>query len=392
MNNMFIFELNILMNKTDIVNGGGVDKVGQWHKIDINKIKNKLSGKKFNEIKKDLKWYSLGAYYWIYDKDFNDWFNKLNELIVEQQEAPTDSPIDKSESGEAKTLNKVDKKYNILVKANNTYNVSELKRFFANYPDLYNKAIDLATYQSNKVYYLPKQRIMDFKQLISQKYEKHEQYKQRIREEGKTEGKTEAQEEHNKEIEQLKEQHKEEIQEERKDKNNKVAEVVNKYKPVASSGPIDAVEQPKAITTTNNSPSIKDFIKNAYLNGDYKLGRDELRKRYTSGKYKQILKDVNIDNIINDVMLYSELEITKKKNKLAQLAQIGAFSPETMANMDTNTQEEINNAIIAKSRIDNANKRLKYKLPINKPKAKQAMLNAHINPMLFRGAFSTGNY
>lgn len=376
------------MNKSDVIISEGTSKGQKWYKIDTNKIKNKLSGKKYNEIKKSLEWYNLGAYYWIYEKDFTDWFNKLNELIEEQREAPTDSQIDKSESGEAKPKNKIDNKYNILVKSNNTYNVAELKKFFVKYPDLYNKAIDLATHQNNNVYYLPKSRIMDFKQLIAQKYEQHEQHKQKIREEGKAE----AKEEHKKEIEQIQQQHNEEIQEERKDKNKKVAEAINKYKPVASSGAIDDVETPKSITTSNNSPSIKDFIKTAYLNGDYKLGRDELRKRYTSGKYKQILKDVNIENLINDIMLYSELEITKKKNKLAQLAQIGAFSPEAMVNMDPNTQEEINNAIIDKSRIDNANKRLKYKLPINKPKARAAMLNHHINPMVFRGAFSTGNY
>ncbi len=378
------------MNKSDIIISEGISKGQKWYKIDIQKIKNKLSGKKFNKIIKTLEWYPLGAYYRIYEKNFNDWFDKLNELITEQQEAPTDSPIEMSEDIKD---DRIEKRYKLLMKKDKNgnikqeLNIEEVKKYFTN-KDEYNKALKLATKQTNNVYRLNKSDINDFKQLIKAHQIKSNQQKERYKEEGRKE----VEEQKDKEIKKLQEQHNEEIQEERKDKSKKVAEAINKYKPVASSGAIDAVEEPKSITTTNNSPSIKDFIKNAYLNGDYKLGRDELHKRYTSGKYKQILKDVNIENVINDVMLYSELETTKKKNKLAQLAQIGAFSPEAVANMDPNTQEEINNAIIAKSRIDNANKRLKYKLPINKPKARAAMINQHINPMVFRGAFSTGNY
>lgn len=373
------------MKPTEIINGGGVSKGKQWHKINIDKIKNLLSGKKFNEIKKSLNKNTFPSYYWIYANEFSEWYKKLNELIAEQAEAPTDSPIEASDTGQQ---TRIEHRISKLINSKGKYSLTELKKFFNNYPDLYNKAIELANQQTDNTYYLPKSKYDDLKQLIATKYERHEQYKQKIREEGKTE----AQQQHKEEIEQLQQQHKEEIQEERRDKNNKVAEAINKYKPIPSSGLIDAVDAPKAITTSNNSPSIKDFIKNAYLNGDYKLGRDELRKRYTTGKYAHILKDVNIDNIINDIMLYSELETTKKKNKLAQLAQIGIFSPEAIANMDPNTQQEVNDAIVAKSRVDNANRRLKYKLPINKPKAKQAMLNGHINPMLFRGAYSTGNY
>ena len=377
------------MNKDDIIISKGGSKDRTWFKIDTKKIKNKLSGKKFNMIiSSPLEWSSWGGYFWIYEKDFADWLNKLNELIAEQQETPTDSPIDKSEQGETNKKNRIEEIYNLLMRPNNTYDIEGLKNFFSKNTDLYNKAINLATHQQNNTYRLPNPRIMDFKQLIAEKYKLHEQHKQRIREEGKAE----AKEEYKKEIEEIQKQHNEEIQEERKDKNKKVAEAINKYKPVASSGAIDAVEAPKSITTTSNSPSIKDFIKNAYLNGDYKIGAEELRKRYTSGKYKQILKDVDIDNVINDIMLYSTLETQKKKQKLAQLAQIGAFSPEAVVNMDPNTQQEINDAIIAQSRINNAQKRLRYKLPINKPKARQAMINQHINPMVFRGAYSTGNY
>lgn len=314
----------------------------------------------------------------------------IQKLHSESKEAPTDSPIEKSETGDK--LSKVNKKFNDLVKKNNCLNIDNCEKFFTKEQMI--RAKEIATKQANGTYRLTKQQILIFKELINEKLNQHEEHKEHIREEGRKE----VAEQKNKEIEDIQKEHIKQIQAEREDKNNKVAQIKHKYEgSEGSEGSTtddeeEDIQNKQVIKTSTNSPSIKNFIKDAYINGDYKLGADELRKRYTSGKYKQILKDTNINNVINDVMLYSTLETQKKKQKLAQLAQIGAFSPEAVANMDPNTQQEINDAIIAQSRITNAQKRLRYKLPINKPKARAAMLNQHINPMVFRGAYSTGNY
>lgn len=360
------------MNKTDIINGGGVFKGKPWYKIDINKIRDKLTSNDLEKLKNKLEYNGFPSYFWIYTDNFDKWFNELNDMLAQQEEPK----------------NEIDKIFNTLVRINHKYDIENMKKYFGDYDDLYDKAINLTNYHKDKTYYLPVGLNSMLKELIQEAIDRKQQYKDNLKEEGKAE----AKEEHKKEIEQLQQQHIKEIQAERDDKVKKVAYEKNKHNPTTSSGPIDAIPPERTITTTTNSPSIKNFIKDAYINGDYKCGRDELRKRYTSGKYANILKDVNIDNVINDVMLYSELELSKQRNKLAQLAQIGAFSPEAITHMDPNTQQVINDAIVAKSRVDNANRRLKYKLPINKPKAKQAMLNGHINPMLFRGAYSTGNY
>lgn len=361
------------MNKTDIIKDSGVKNGKQWYKIDITKVKDKLSSNEYEKFKNKLEYHFLPSYFWIYEDNFDNWFKELNEAIDNNKEEHTNGAIDNI--------------FNRLVKDNKKYDVAQLKSYFNKYPDLYEQAISLASYQNNKSYYLPVKKTNEFKELIQEAENRNKQFEDNL----KSEGAKAATEAKDKEIEEIQQQHKEEIQQERRDKNIKVAEAINKYKPIASSGPIDAKPE-RTITTTTNSPSIHNFIKNAFLNGDYKRSPEELRKLYTTGKYTHILKDVNVDNVINDIMLYSELELSKRKNKLAQLAQIGAFSPEAITHMPPNVQQDINDAIIAKSRIDNANRRLKYKLPINKPKARQAMLNGHINPMLFRGAYSTGNY
>lgn len=373
--------------KSKITEGGGVEKGRGWKRINIEELKKYLSGNKYKAVKEQLSFSKWHAYYWIWDDDFDKWFNDVVKLIQEQQEAPTDSPIEASEDVEG---DKVDKKYDSLLNKDGKYiSLKKLAVFCGgNETKLYKNIITCGTYnESAGTLYPRKDDIMKIKGYIKHKLDKHEEHKENIREEGRKE----ATEQKDKEIEDIQKEHIKQIQAEREDKNNKVADMKNKKE-----NEINDLQQQinnnNIIKTSNNSPSIKNFIKDAYINGDYKLGADELRKRYTSGKYKQILKDTNIDNVINDVMLYSTLETQKKKQKLAQLAQIGAFSPEAMANMDPNTQQEINDAIVAQSRITNAQKRLRYKLPINKPKARAAMLNQHINPMVFRGAYSTGNY
>ena len=367
--------------------GGGKDSTDAWYKIDIDKLKSLLSGNKLKKAKQGLEFQAhfLGGYYWIYDKNFNEWFDDVYNMIQDQQEAPTDSPIEPSDTGEK--LSKVDKIYNSLLNKDGKYiSLNKLEVFCGSKEKkLYKDIISCGTYnESAKTLYPKKDDIIKIKGYIQKKFNKHEEYKEQLREEGRKD----AAEQKDKEIKQLQDKHKEDIQAEREDKNKKVADMKHKKDEEIK----ELQNNNNIVKTSNNSPSIKNFIKEAYINGDYKVGADELRKRYTSGKYKTMLKDANIDNVINDVMLYSTIETQKKKQKLAQLAQIGAFSPEAMANMDPNTQQEINDAIVAQSRITNAQKRLKYKLPINKPKARAAMLNQHINPMVFRGAYSTGNY
>lgn len=372
--------------RATLKNGGGKDSTDAWYKINIDKLKSLLSGNKLIKAKQGLTWYSLGAYYYIYDKDFDKWFDDVYNMIQDQQEAPTDSPIESSDTGEK--LSKVDEIYNSLLNKDGKYiSLTKLLGYCGSKDNnLYKKISTCGTFnESANTLYPKKNDIIKIKGYIQQKLNHHEEKKERLREEGRKD----TTEKKDKEIKELQDKHKEEIQAEREDKNKKVADMKNK-----KDEQIKEIQQNNnnVVKTSNNSPSIKNFIKEAYINGDYKVGADELRKRYTSGKYKTILKDVNIDNIINDVMLYSTIETQKKKQKLAQLAQIGVFSPEAVANMDPNTQQEINDAIVAQSRITNAQKRLKYKLPINKPKARAAMLNQHINPMVFRGAYSTGNY
>lgn len=373
--------------RATLKSGGGKDSTDTWYEIDIDKLKSLLSGNKLKKAKQGLEFqpHFLGGYYWIYDKNFNEWFDDVYDMIQDQQEAPTDSPIEPSDTGEK--LSKVDKIYNSLLNKNSKYiSLTKLAAFCGSKDnELYKKISTCGTFNDSATTLYPKKNdIIKIKGYIQQKLDNDEEYKEQLREEGRKD----ATEQKDKEIKELQEKHKEDIQAEREDKNNKVADMKHKKDEEIK----NLQNNNNVVKTSNNSPSIKNFIKEAYINGDYKVGADELRKRYTSGKYKTMLKDANIDNVINDVMLYSTIETQKKKQKLAQLAQIGAFSPEAVANMDPNTQQEINDAIVAQSRITNAQKRLKYKLPINKPKARAAMLNQHINPMVFRGAYSTGNY
>lgn len=376
--------------KTNLKNGGGTDKNGAWYKINISVLKDNLSGNKYKDVIDKLRFYNslLGNYYWIYDKDFDTWFDDVWNKVEEQREAPTDSPIETSD--EVGFSDRVNKRFNKLTKDDNqTLNIGEVKKYFIK-PDEYNAVISLATKQSNNTYRLKKSNVDDMKTLIQQHQQNIDKHNERIKEEGKKE----AEAIKDKEINELKEKHNTELKQERQQRNEEAAKIKNKYAPATTFKPLSesSDEDTAAPTAAQTSQSIKNFIHEAYLNGDYKLGKDELVKRYKSAKYKQILKDANINDVVNNVMLYSELETQKKKSKLAQLAQIGAFSPESMSNMSPEVQQEINDAIIDESRRSNALKRLRYKLPINKPKARAAMINRHINPMVFRGAYSTGNY
>lgn len=147
-------------------------------------------------------------------------------------------------------------------------------------------------------------------------------------------------------------------------------------------------ENQKLKARENPSPSIIDLMKRAYYNDDYKLSDEELLRIYSQPKYKEVLKDYDINKFIDKMKSYSNIELLKKKNELANFAQIGAYNPELISKLDPKVQDEINEAIIEKQKINNAMKRMKYKLPINKPKATQAMISHHVNPMVFRGAFS----
>lgn len=376
--------------KSALKNGEKTDKHGKWYKINITVLKECLSGKKYKDVIDKLRFYNslLGNYYWIYDDKFDDWFNDVWNKVEEQREAPTDSPIETSD--EVGFSDRVNKRFNLLTKDDNqTLKIDEVKKYFVK-PEEYNAVISLTTKQSNNTYRLKKSNVDNMKTLIQQHQQRSNERIDRI----KDEGKREAEEIKNKEINELKEKHNTEMKQERKQRNEEVAKIKNKYAPATSFKPLSesSDEDTAAPTAAQTSQSIKNFIHEAYLNGDYKLGKDELVKRYKTAKYKQILKDANVNDVVNNVMLYSELETQKKKSKLAQLAQIGAFSPESMSNMSPEVQQEINDAIIDESRRSNALKRLRYKLPINKPKARAAMINRHINPMVFRGAYSTGNY
>ena len=169
--------------------------------------------------------------------------------------------------------------------------------------------------------------------------------------------------------------------------NDMIAKIKHKYKD-NDNNDVQAVDKP-VINTSTNSPSIKQFLKNTYRDGWYKLTKEEVLNRLNDKKYKQILKDVDKNKLANDIFLFSSIEAGKEANNIVKSIQLGAINPQDMSNLSEETQQLVNDTLIKKQTIDNLNKRLKYKLPINKPKFERAMLQNRINPLVFRGAYST---
>lgn len=235
-----------------------------------------------------------------------------------------------------------------------------------------------------------KQQLREHKHELKKQVRNNEitraEYNERINEleEDKNKIQKETEEKENEFIDKINKAKQGQKEEDNKILNDMIAKIKHKYK----DNNIDEVNKP-VINTSNNSPSIKQFLKNTYRDGWYKLTKDEVLNRLHDKKYKQILKDVDKNKLVNDIYLFSSIEAGKEANNIVKSIQLGAINPQDMSNLSEETQQLVNDTLIKKQTIDNLNKRLKYKLPINKPKFERAMLQNRINPLVFRGAYST---
>ena len=140
------------------------------------------------------------------------------------------------------------------------------------------------------------------------------------------------------------------------------------------------------------SPDVMNFIKQAFRNKDYKLDRDTLRQKYAEPKYHSIIRDIDTNDIVDAVYDYSTGKIIQNKKRIKMLAQIGMADANGLSNLSPELQDEINNEIIEEQKQNNIKSRLKWKLPIDKPKWQKAMIIYKVNPMLSRGAYGSSNY
>lgn len=139
------------------------------------------------------------------------------------------------------------------------------------------------------------------------------------------------------------------------------------------------------------SNELEDFIKQAYINRDYQMTKDELAKVYSSPKYKSIIKDADPKDIANRVYEYATTKILKNKKRIKQLAQIGLSDPSLFQNLNPELQREMYEAIEKEHDLNKSKKELKWKLPVDKPRWQKAMVIYKVNPMLARGAYSVGS-
>lgn len=140
------------------------------------------------------------------------------------------------------------------------------------------------------------------------------------------------------------------------------------------------------------SSDVKNFIEQAFRNKDYKVDRETLRQEYAKPKYHSIIKDIDTNDIVDAVYDYSTGKIIQNKKRIKMLAQIGMADANGLGNLSPELQQEINNAIIEEQKQNNIKSRLKWKLPVDKPKWQKAMIIYKVNPMLSRGAYGSANY